>query len=118
MPKPAVIGWYRAYCAAMALLYLMVITMGVAGIALRHQLADHNNPPASILFLGIVFIGLGLPFLGAFAVAPFLPTRPWVWIYHLVLIAIGMTSACCLPACVPLLIYWIRPETKAYYGRS
>jgi hypothetical protein len=29
-----------------------------------------------------------------------------------------MTSVCCIPACVPLLIYWIKPETKAYFGRT
>jgi hypothetical protein len=29
-----------------------------------------------------------------------------------------MTSACFLPACIPLLIYWIKPDVKAYFGRT
>jgi hypothetical protein len=50
-------------------------------------------------------------------VALLLPPRPWTWIYHLVIICFGMTSACCIPMCVPLVIFWLKPDTKAYFGR-
>jgi hypothetical protein len=33
-----------------------------------------------------------------------------------VIICLGMTSACFLPVCIPLLIFWIKPETKLYFG--
>jgi hypothetical protein len=67
---------------------------------------------------GCLFIGLGLPLMILFAAAPFLPKKPWVWIYGIVLIALGMTSPCCLPATIPLLIFWIRPETQQFFGRK
>jgi hypothetical protein len=38
-----------------------------------------------------------------------------VWIYGIVLIALGMTSACFVPACIPLLIYWLKPDAKSYF---
>ena len=41
------------------------------------------------------------------AAAIFLPPRPWVWIYDLVLIAIGFMSCCILPFSVALLIFWL-----------
>jgi hypothetical protein len=112
------VGWYYAYCAAMALLYLFCIGIGVAGIVFRSQLADHDHPPELLAFLGVLFAALGVVFMLAFGAAPFLPHRSWVWIYHLVLIAVGMTSACCLPVCIALLIFWIKPETRAYFGRA
>jgi hypothetical protein len=39
-----------------------------------------------------------------------------VWVYDLVLICMGMTSAGCIPACVPLPIFRIKPETKRCFG--
>jgi hypothetical protein len=67
---------------------------------------------------GILFIGLGIPLMVVFAIAPFLPKKPWVWIYGIVLIGLGMTSVCCLPATIPLLIFWIKPETQQFFGRK
>jgi hypothetical protein len=32
-----------------------------------------------------------------------------------VTIGLGMTSACTLPICIPLLIFWLKPETKAFF---
>jgi len=29
-----------------------------------------------------------------------------------------LTSCCILPAAVPLLIYWVKPETKAWFNRA
>ena len=34
----------------------------------------------------------------------------------LILIAISMTSLCCIPAAVPLIIFWIKEENRQYYG--
>jgi hypothetical protein len=47
-----------------------------------------------------------------------MPRRPWAWIFGLVLICIGLTSLCCLPVAIPLLLSWLKPETKSYFGRN
>ena len=44
--------------------------------------------------------------------------NPWAWIYGMVLICIGLTSPCCLPVTIPLLIGWIKDDAKAYFGRN
>jgi hypothetical protein len=116
--RPAVLGWYNAYCAAMALLYVACIGLGVAAILFRDKLADPKNPSEMFVVLGVSFVLLGMVLAVAYGAAPFLPAKPWAWVYHIVLIAIGMTSACCVPVCIPLLIFWFKDETKAWFGRS
>jgi hypothetical protein len=54
-------------------------------------------------------------FVGIFASAPFLPRRKWAWIYCIVVIGIAQSSPCLLPACLPLLLAWLKDETKRYY---
>lgn len=71
--------------------------------------------PEITAFIGI---GLGLPLMVAFAVAPFLPKRPWAWTYHLVLVCLTMTSLCCMPFGLPLVLRWNKPETKAMFGKT
>ena len=70
------------------------------------------------MILGGIMAGLCFAFGVPFAIAPFLPRRSWVWIYDVVLICFGMTSICSMPAAIPLLIFWFKPETQAYFGRG
>src|SRR5688572_24126586 len=103
--KPAVWTWYVVYCVAMAILYLFVIGAGIFLLTVDPTWLEED---ALLLRVeGVLFLGLGLVLMVIFAIAPFLPKKPWVWIYGIVLIGLGMTSACCLPATIPLLIFWI-----------
>jgi hypothetical protein len=61
---------------------------------------------------------LGAALAVVFAVALFLPRRRWNWIVGIVIIALGMTSCCFAPFLIPLIVYWVKPETKAYFGRN
>ena len=67
---------------------------------------------------GIGLLLIGVVFMGAFGFGLFVPARRWGWIYGIVLIAVGLTSCCLLPATIPLLIFWLKPETQAFYGRG
>jgi len=115
MDKPPVVLWYQIYCIGLAVLYVSVlgfmVVMGV--IAARGA----SMKPEDLIVSGVVAV-MCVPFAVFYAAAPFLPNKPWAWTYGIVAIAIGMTSACCLPACVPLLIYWMKPETKMFFGRN
>lgn len=116
--KPAAWNWYAAYCVLMALLYLFCIAAGFFALLADEAKAEMGKPEAKIM--GAIFIGVGLTLLIPFAAGPLLPRRRWAWVVGLVLICIGLTSACCLPAAIPLLIWWLKPEMKEYYseGRS
>lgn len=67
--------------------------------------------------VGVVFAVIGVPLGVVFAAAPFLPRRPWVWVYDLVLIILGLTSCITWPLTIPLLIYWLKAETKWWFGQ-
>lgn len=109
--------WYVAYAVAMALLYLAcvggAVALGVFAADIPASATDDMPPVVMAVILGVI----GLPLFVAYAAAPFLPKKPWAWTYHLVLICISLTSACCMIAGIPLLIYWMKPETKAMFGK-
>jgi hypothetical protein len=113
---PSVWTWYAVYCVLMALLYLFAAAAGL--LLLFVDPANFGEDAVVVRIQGIIFFVLGLVFMIPFAAAPFLPKKPWVWIYGLVMIAIGMTSLCCMPVTIPLLIFWIKPETRRFFGRE
>ncbi|HEX2269694.1 MAG TPA: hypothetical protein VHH35_09175 [Pyrinomonadaceae bacterium] len=114
LATPPVYTWFVVYCLLMALLYLGTLAMGIMFLFIE---PDQDMSAAEAKVIGAAFIIVGLVLFVPFAAAPFLPRKSWVWVFGLVLICIGLTSACCLPVCIPLLIYWIKPEMKAFYGR-
>lgn len=114
-PTPAVVTWFKVYCGVLAVLYLLFAGMGVIYFVIPAEEMEMAEAEAKIV--GSVFIGMGGLFFVAAILPFFLPRRPWVWVYDLVLIALGMTSACFIPACIPLLIFWLKPEAKQYFGK-
>ena len=117
-PVPPVITWYKVYCSVNAAWFLFVAVIGIlllAGASLFPP--DQEERFAGFIF-GPMYIIMDLVFMVPFIIPLFLSPKPWVWVYGIVMIAVGMTSCCCLPATIPLLIYWIRPEAQAYFGRQ
>jgi hypothetical protein len=108
---PTVWRWYRVYALAMA---ASMIVFGGTGLVmlLLGQLPDDALAPI------LVNVAICFPLLCAYAAGPFLPRRPWAWVYGLVLICAGLPCGCWIIASVPLLIYWFKPETQAFFGRS
>ena len=113
---PPVWRWFVIYCIALGIVYLALAAFGVVVLFIDSQELDMQRGEARIM--GAVFVGMGLLFAIPFLAASYLPRKPWVWIFDLVLICLGMTSACCIPACIPLLIHWLKPETKAFFNRA
>jgi hypothetical protein len=105
------------YAGAMALLYAAVTVGGVAMIFFRGELVDEATPVEEIVITGAILAAMGALFFVIFAFGTFIPSRPWAWIVGIVLIGVGMTSCCCLPASIPLLILWLKPEAQVYFGR-
>lgn len=115
VPTPAVWTWYVVYIVAMAVMYVLVAVFGLVLVVINPATLEMEPMEANIQ--GIVCLLMGAFLFVPYAVAPFLPKQPWAWIYGMVLICIGMTSCCCLPACIPLLLSWIKPECKLFFGR-
>lgn len=113
---PAVLLWQKVYCFAMAALYGLIAVLGLVMVVFREQFADEQTTPGESVVIGLVFVAMGVGLAAPFLIAPFLPRRRWAWVFHLVIIAVGMTSCLCIPFAVPLLVFWIRPATQAWFG--
>ena len=112
---PGVVIWYKVYLGFLAFLFLICVGVGTIPLFLDVSEADLDGlPPA--LFAGI-YMGVGIVFLIPCLVGFFLRRTPGAWIFHLIMICIGMTG-CTLVFSIPLLIFWIKPEVKTWYGRN
>jgi drug/metabolite transporter (DMT)-like permease len=108
--------WYRVYCAAMAALYFGLTIMGLVLAVMQPDTREYERE--EVLIMGIIYAIVGMVFFVVYAVALFLPPRPYNWVVGFVMMAIGMTSCCFIPAVIPLLIFWIKPETQQFFGRK
>lgn len=115
-PTPGVWPWFIIYCVAMALVYLAVAAL--FGAMPFFAEAKDDDERMGLMVVGGLIAVVCLAMMVLFALGPVLPKRPWVWIYNIVLIGLGMTSVCTMAASIPLLIFWLRPETRRFYGRT
>jgi hypothetical protein len=98
-----------------------LLYLATAAFSLFFFLADPADTEMSTVvarITGALLLVLGLGLFGACLLPLILRPRPWLWTYDLVVICLGMTSACILPASIPLLIFWLKPEAKRYFGKS
>jgi hypothetical protein len=66
--------------------------------------------------VGFFYTGVGAALFVPTAVALFGGRRPWVHTLGTVVIGLGMLNMCCIPLLVPVLIVWMKPETRRWYG--
>lgn len=115
--KPKVVRWFAVYAYLMALLYLLAMGLGLAFAMWPDEwITEPHETPDVMRFQGIGIVVVAVPLLVLFGVAPLLPRRRWVWIYDLVMICIGLTSCCLWPISIPLVIHWVKPEAKWWFG--
>ena len=113
---PKVSWWFKAYSGFLCFLYL-----ATAAFSLFFFLADPADTEMSATaahIIGALLLVGGLGLFSACLLPLILRPRRWLWTYDLVVICLGMTSACILPASIPLLIFWLKPEAKSYFGVS
>ena len=113
---PGVWPCFLAYCIFMALVYLgfAVLCGFIAVMAAADMDRDPDAAVALVMMIGVAVLCVAMMFV--YIVGPLLPRKKVAWVVGIVLIALGLTTCYTLPFAIPLLIFWIRPETKAYYG--
>lgn len=109
--------WFRVYCSFMAFLYLLCTLGGIGALVISMTgNIPKNDERIMLIVQGIIFMIVSLPLMAIFVFGLNLPRRKWGWIFGIVLIAIGLTSPCCMPASIPLLIFWMKPELRRFYN--
>ena len=108
--------WYRLLCSATAVVGIVIAILGIFAIIGSF---DETGEDASDAFNGgIILITSGVfPALLSFLGVVF-PPRPWSWAFGLALLIL-MTFSCALCVfSVPILTFWLKYETRAYFGRN
>ncbi len=101
----------------MTAIYALCVLAGPVLLWIGTQTHAAEERGGFIMEWVLLFV-IGLPLTIACALPFLLPAKPWVWVYNLIIICLGLTSCCFLPATIPLLIHWIKPETKAWFNRA
>ncbi len=121
-PKPQVVIWYTVYCSCFLVLYVLTAVGGVALALFASEIAA-NSPELNkdaervgnlIMGVGLTIISVLLCFV--FLVGLIAPRKKWGWIYGFIPIAIGLTSPCCMPASIPLLLFWLKENNKRWFN--
>ncbi len=121
MLQPQVVVWYRVYCSCFLLLYILVGIGGVSVLLFASEIAANSpNPDKDVERLSNIFMGIVLSVISVllcvlFAIGLMIPRKKWGWIFGFFPIAIGLTSPCCMPASIPLLIFWLKANNKRWF---
>ncbi len=108
--RPRVITLFRIYAALTVLIFL---GFGAIWVWISLSASGGGAPKAASFAMAAVFV---LVLGGFYGVAAAVPYKPWGWAVGLVAISLGLTG-CLAPFAIYLLVNWVRPETKAAFGR-
>ena len=116
--RPRVVVWYLVYCVLMTLMYLSVSAFGIAFAMFPEEMfePDPDMSAADARMMGVMMLVFCLPFALFYLVAVLMRRNKASWIVGIVAIGIGLTSACLWPMTIPLLIFWLKDATRAYYN--
>jgi hypothetical protein len=94
--------------------YAIVVALLLVGVGTLATIGNIVNGYSVIRLVEIGFVLMEGLLLG---IAIFLPRKPWAWVWCLIAILLGLGGITILVA-VPLLVYWLRGDTRRYYGMA
>jgi len=115
---PEAVYYFRIYIVVM-LISLLIGFGGGLWLMLEEMLKSGSSLASSSgqVILGVFFTVMSLILIIPHAIALFGGRAKWVYTLSTVLIGLSMLwNTCCLPVTIPLLIVWMKPETKRWYG--
>jgi len=115
MHKPGIWKPFLFYVYSLVVIYALLAILGIGLAVMSMGMSPSDPDTGEAMFMGILVVGVTIPCMIGFAAGPFLPRKKWAWIYNLILIAMGMGS-CWMPLSLYLMIKWVEPEVKDFYG--
>ena len=114
---PAVVVWYGRYCQAAIALFSLASLIGVRIVWSRASFAAAWEVEPGIAGAFGALLTLTLAFFAFVHFAALrTPRSQWAWKIHAIVLGIGLTTLVLWPAAVPLLWYWLKPETRRFFG--
>ena len=112
--RPRVILFMSVWSIVLALL-----NFGVGALLATlfvSQAEEMKDMPAAFHGARMILLGLIVLTSLAYFVMPFLPRRRSVWVYGIVLLALACMSLVTAPVSIALLIFWVKPDVRSYFG--
>jgi hypothetical protein len=118
---PEAVYYFRIYAVLMVLLLMVPIGWGMYMMLqpIMNGSAGTSAAAGEWIF-GLIIAGFSFCFLVPHVIALFGGRQRWVYTLSMILIGLNVLtgSFCCLLVTIPLLIYWMKPETKRWYGAA
>ena len=108
---PQALLWLKIYSVFMGFIYLAVVALFAS---LVFFLDSGEVDPIDLFTFFIVGV-MCLVFGAAHFAAVLIDRQKWGFPAGLAVICIGLTSCATWPITIPLLVYWLKPETKAWF---
>lgn len=113
---PEGVVYFRFYAGAVCLVDLGALALGFFTIFGMAFASSGPRFAISNLLSGLFWIAVGGLHLTASLIALFGGRRPWVHTLGMVLVVLSLTTCCCTPFGIPVLIAFNNPEVKRFYG--
>jgi hypothetical protein len=116
---PEAVYYFRIYAVVMLLMLLGVFGVGLYGMV-GPLLRGSSGPAATGEWVfGLFATGISFLIMVPHAIVLFAGRARWAYTLGIVLIGLNMLwNTCCLPITIPLLIAWMKPETKRWFGAT
>jgi hypothetical protein len=115
---PDGVVYFRVYAVIVSVLFGLVTLLG-GGLLVAPVFLDRStklDAGVGLLVAGVFYGCVGLAHVVPALIALCAGRRPWVHIVGIVLLGLGMFNVCCIPVTIPLLIAWMKPATRQWYG--
>jgi len=114
---PEAVYYFRVYAVVMLLMLLSSFGMGLY-VMLGPLLSGASGASATgESVIGLIIVGFSFLVMVPHAIVLFAGRAKWAYTLGVILIGLNMLwNTCCLPITIPLLVVWLKPETKKWYG--
>jgi len=117
---PEAVYYFRIYAVLMVLFLMLLSGYGLYLMLSPIMNGSTGSAATGEWVIGLILFMFTFCFLVPHVIALFGGRRRWVYTLSMILIGLNLLTGnfCCMLVTVPLLIYWMKPETKRWYGAS
>ena len=108
--------WYRIFCSLIVIPSVVIAIFGF--LAIIGSFGETGQKATDAFAGGIMFLLMGVPPMILYFFGVVLPSKPYHWFYGIFLLGMATLSCGLAIFAIPLLIFWVKPETQAYFERK
>lgn len=118
MQRQTLLTWTHRYNVGVTATYALAALAGPVFFARADDLAISMNAEVKVVYVFAMMWTLTMAFLSfVHAAAARLPVAPWAWAVQGILFGLGLTTLVLWPFALPLLLFWLKKDTQAHFGR-